>query len=179
MAWFAFWLQMIIHPNIPQLLAVNTISLLILIESEPPWSSSSMLDICDPCWAASDGSPISIANKREQTGKQPVCAFDSTYSIFIARILLLFLFFFLVQTQHKPGEPADNVDRPPFLFLFWSHVWSRKYLWELMAVGSPQWKRYCKQQVCAHSCVPDKSSCVHVQRIILLKKKFSLCLWCF
>lgn len=133
-----------------------------------------MLDIYDPCWAASDGSAKSIANTREQTRKQPVCSFDSTYSIFIARILLLFCFFF--GTESKPGEPADDVDRPPFLFFFWNHVWSCKYLRELMAVGSPQEALLQTTGVCTLSCYEQIVLC-SCSEDYTVKKKISLCLW--
>lgn len=47
------------------------------------------------------------------------------------------------QPGPTPGRPADHVDRPPYLFIYWSHVWSRAYLWGLVCVELPLWNHNC------------------------------------
>lgn len=54
-----------------------------------------------------------IANEKTQTGKRQPCLFHLLSRIFTTVLL---------QNTRKSGQPADDVDRPPYMFFYRSLI---------------------------------------------------------
>lgn len=61
-------------------------------------------------------------------------------------ILLQHLYYLLCQDSfssvlNTTRAKAKDLERPPYLFFCWSHIWSRKFVWDLASVKSLLRKR--------------------------------------
>lgn len=79
---------------------------------------------------------------------------------------------FLVQNTTKAGKLADSIDRLPYLFLYWTPIWS---CWHLRSrVHGIATMKLLLQMAGVWSCVLDESSSMWALTIILLVLKLFL-----